>query len=55
MKCRFCNKNTDDVIVMNIMRFKNGELHSYANCPVVLCMDCYEKLSMPNKWDEEQE
>lgn len=55
MFCRHCMKSTDDVIVMQLMRFKDGELHSYANEPVVLCLDCYGNLRYPITKDFEDE
>lgn len=46
------------MIVMQIMRFKDGQLHSYASEPAVLCLDCYGNMARPiteHIYDEEKE
>lgn len=48
MLCVHCKEESNDVIVMNLMRFVNGELYSYASQPHILCLDCYSNIGQIN-------
>lgn len=45
MVCNGCEKDTDDYIVMTLIRIKDGNVHSNPKFPIALCLDCYHDLS----------
>lgn len=49
MICVHCKEESNDVIVMHMTRFVDGELYSYASQPHILCLDCYKSISLGKK------